>query len=228
LVDLPTIAEPVPEMSPEERRKAWLKLWLQDHGFIRDIYWNLHQVSDKVWRAAQPGPRQLQKAKDMGIKTILNLRGRRDHCGIYKLERETCHKLGLTLIDFPIRSRSPLDTPTLKAAAELFDGLEYPMLLHCKSGADRAGFMSTLYMFLYEQKPLYEAMGQLSLKYGHVKQAKTGVLDFFFETFSKETDGRQESFLPWVENQYDRDKLDASFKEGWVAGVLVNKILRRE
>ena len=27
----------------------------------------------------------------------------------------------------------------------IFDEIEYPVLLHCKSGADRAGFMSTLY-----------------------------------------------------------------------------------
>jgi len=193
------------------------------------MYWNLHQVSDKVWRSAQPGPNHLRRAKALGVQTILNLRGRRDTCGVYQLEREACHKLGLTLIDFPIRSRSPLDRPTLLAAAHLFNDLKYPMLLHCKSGADRAGFMSTLYMFLHEGMPLREAMDKhLCLRYGHIRQAKTGVLDFFFETFMKETDGLRESFIPWVETVYDRDDLEARFKEGWFAGLLVNSILRRE
>ncbi|MBN2751323.1 MAG: protein tyrosine phosphatase [Rhodospirillaceae bacterium] len=204
-------------------------MWLVDHGFIRDVYWNLHRVSDGVWRAAQPAPHHLRRACDMGVKTILNLRGRRDTCGAYQLEREACHRLGLSLVDFPIRSRSPLERETLLAAAPLFADMAYPMLLHCKSGADRAGFMSTLYLFLHEGVSLRTAMRtHLSLAYGHVRQAKTGVIDCFFEMFLEQTDGERESFIPWVENTYDRDALERRFKENWLAGILVNKILRRE
>ncbi len=229
MVDLPTIAPSAPELTPPPRRRAFLDMWLVDHGFIRDIYWNLHRVSDDVWRAAQPAPHHLRRARDLGVETVLNLRGRRDTCGAYQLEREACARLGLTLVDFPIRSRSPLERETLLAAARLFDDIQRPVLLHCKSGADRAGFMSTLYLFLHEGVALREAMGvHLSLAYGHVRQAKTGVIDFFFETFLAETDGRRESFVPWVETAYDREALDARFKEHWLAGIIVNKILRRE
>jgi len=228
-LDLPTIAAPAPELTPPERRRAFLDMWLVDHGFIRDIYWNLHRVADGVWRAAQPAPHHLRRARDLGVRTVLNLRGRRDTCGAYQLEREACARLGLTLIDFPIRSRSPLDRETLLAAAKLFGEIETPFLLHCKSGADRAGFMSTLYLFLHEGVALREAMRvHLSLRYGHVKQAKTGVIDFFFEEFLRETDGSREAFVPWVETRYDRTALEARFKENWLAGILVNKILRRE
>ena len=55
------------------------------------------------------------------------------------------------------------------------------MLMHCKSGADRAGLMSVLYRFLHEGVPLKEATQELSLKYGHFRQADTGILDYFFE-----------------------------------------------
>lgn len=228
-MDLPTIAPPAPELTPPERRRAFLDMWLVDHGFIRDIYWNLHRVGDGVWRAAQPAPHHLRRARDLGVRTVLNLRGRRDTCGAYQLEREACQRLGLTLVDFPIRSRSPLDRETLAAAAKLCAEIETPFLLHCKSGADRAGFMSTLYLFLREGVALREAMRvHLSLRYGHVRQAKTGVIDFFFEEFLRDTDGSREAFLPWVENVYDRQALDAKFKENWLAGLVVNKILHRE
>ena len=33
---------------------------------------------------------------------------------------------------------------------------------------------------------------------------------------------------PFAFRHYDRDKLDASFKENWAWGLLVNYILRRE
>jgi len=228
-IDLPRDAAPAPVMSAVQRLRAFLDMWLVDHGFIRDIYWNLHEVMPGVWRAAQPGPRQLRKAKRMGVKTILNLRGKREDCGSYILEREACEKLGLKLVDFPIRSRSPLDKETLHAAVHIFDQIEYPVLLHCKSGADRAGFMSTLYKFVKGGVPLAEAMKkELSLVYGHMRQAKTGVIDFFYESYIAANEKAPIAFLDWVDRFYDRDKLDASFKENWAWGILVNYILRRE
>lgn len=228
-MDLPTLAKPAPGLTTRQRLRAWVDLWLVDHGFIRDIYCNRHQVSAGVWRSAQPAPRHLRWAKRHGIRTILNLRGCRETDGTYLLEREECQKLGLTLVDFPIRSRSPLDRETLRAAVDLFGRLEYPVLLHCKSGADRAGFMATLYLFLHEGVPLRQAMDKhLSLVYGHMRQAKTGVIDFFFNRFLAETDGSRDSFVEWVACRYDRDTLEAQFKENWLAGILINFILRRE
>ncbi|MDR3439447.1 fused DSP-PTPase phosphatase/NAD kinase-like protein [Telmatospirillum sp.] len=228
-MDLPTLAKPCRELTGRERLRAYVDLWLVDHGFIRDIYCNRHLVSEGVWRSAQPAPHHLRWAKRHGIRTILNLRGCRENDGTYLLEREECQRLGLTLIDFPIRSRSPLDPATLRAAAQVFDEIEYPVLLHCKSGADRAGFMSTLYLFLRQGVPLRVAMKKhLSLAYGHLKHAKTGVIDFFFNRFLAESDGSPKAFLVWLDNRYDRDALEAQFKENWLAGLLINFVLRRE
>ena len=228
-IDLPRVAAPPPVLSVWQRVRAFLDMWLVDHGFIRDIYCNIHKVDDDVWRSAQPAPHHLRWAKRQGIRTIINLRGEREDCGSYILEAEACAKLGLTLVNFPIRSRSPLDRETLKAAVHLFDQVEYPVLMHCKSGADRAGFMATLYQFTKMGIPLADAMKtQLSLTYGHVKQAKTGVIDFFYATYLEANARQPISFLDWVERFYDRDQLDASFKENWAWGILVNYILRRE
>lgn len=228
-IDLPQRAASAPILTPLRRLRAFLDMWLKDHGFIRDIYCNIHQITPRVWRSAQPAPHHLRWAKRQGIRTILNLRGRREDCGSYILEREACEKLGLTLVDFPIRSRSPLDRETLKAAVALFDQIEYPVLMHCKSGADRAGFMATLYQFSQEGQSLPDAMReQLSLRYGHIKQAKTGVIDFFFESYLAANARTAIAFLDWVEQIYDRDRLNADFKENWLWGIIVNYVLRRE
>lgn len=228
-MDLPTPASPAPPLSPAERRRAFWDMWLVDHGFIRDIYANRHPVAPGVWRSAQPAPHHLEAAKALGVRTVLNLRGRRDTCGSYILERDACEHLGLTLIDFPIRSRGALERETLLAAAAIFDTLDYPLLMHCKSGADRAGFMATLYLFLREGRDLGQAMRiHLSLRYGHVRHAKTGIIDRFFATFLAETDGRPASFVPWVRDAYDPLKLEAGFRENRLAALIVNRILRRE
>jgi len=219
----------MPELTKLQRLRAFLDMFVVDHGFIRAIYCNVHPVAPGVWRSAQPSPKLLRWAKRKGIRTILNLRGRRDDCGSYILEREACQQLGLTLVDFPIRSRSPLDKETLRAAGALFGEIEYPVLMHCKSGSDRAGFMATLYLFLREGVPLRDAMKKhLSLAYGHLRQAKTGVIDFFFERYLADTGERPMPFFDWVDRVYDRKELEAKFRENWFAGIVIDYILRRE
>ena len=228
MVDLPKPATTFRPLVGADRRRAWRDLLLVDHGFLRELYLHKNRVTDDLWRSAQPAPRHLKAAKDAGFRTILNLRGARENDGGYLLEREACAALGLTLVDFPIRSRSPMEKPTLLAALDLWDTLEYPVLMHCKSGADRTGFMATLYRWQHVGLPLDQAMGQLSLRYGHIRQAKTGVLDFLFETYAKRERETGLTFREWIETEYDPVKLKAAFKESWVAGMLVDKILRRE
>ena len=228
MVDLPKPATAFQPLVGPARRRAWRDLLLVDHGFLRELYLHKNRVTDDLWRAAQPAPRNLKTARDEGFRTILNLRGARENDGGYLLEREACADLGLTLVDFPIRSRSPMEKPTLLAALDLWDTLEYPVLMHCKSGADRTGFMATLYLWQHVGLPLDQAMGQLSLRYGHIRQAKTGVLDFLFDTYAKRERDTGLSFREWIERDYDPATLKSAFKESWVAGMIVDKILRRE
>ena len=47
--------------TPEGRKRAWRNLFLGDHGFLRKIYDNSHQISDKVWRTYQPSPERLAR-----------------------------------------------------------------------------------------------------------------------------------------------------------------------
>ena len=228
MTDLPHRAAPAEPMTTDERRRAWLNLLFVDHGFLRHFYVHRHKVADGVWRAAQPAPHHLERFAAEGVKTILNLRGPRVECGAYRLERETCARLGLTLIDFPIRSRSCLDRETILAALDLWDGLELPLVMHCKSGADRTGFMATLYLWQRRGVPLRQAMDQLSWRYGHIRQAKTGVIDFFYESYLAAEAKTGIGFREWIETEYDPKALNAAFRENWLAGILVNKILRRE
>ena len=228
MVDLPSIAVPAPKLTGTAKRKAFITGVFKDHGCLREIYCNIRRVDGQMWRAAQPRPKHLRWAKRQGIKTVLNLRGRRDNCGSYLVEREVCHELGLTLVGFPIRSRSALEKPTVKAAVDLLLTLQYPVMMHCKSGADRTGFMSALYLFQTRNVPLEQAMDQLSLRYGHVRHAKTGVIDFFYEQYLSARANTGIGFLEWVEDEYDPRALDQRFKQNWAAGILIDKILRRE
>ena len=72
-----------------------------------------------------------------------------------------------------------------------------------------------------------EAAQQLAWKYGHFRQAKTGLLDAFFEAYFPYED-KGMAFYDWVDNVYDPDEVTRAFQaKGW-AVRLTDTILRRE
>lgn len=210
------------------RFKAYMQSIFGDHAFLRVGFSNAHWIGPDMVRAAQPWPYQLGYWKRDGIRTIINLRGGFD-TGFYVLEREACERLGLTLVDFTITSREVPRRETVLGARDLFERIEYPALMHCKSGADRAGIMSVFYRHFHLGHPIREAMTELGLRTLHVKQGKTGVLDYVFERYLEEAEPRGISFIDWVQSDaYDRQQIKADFKAEWWGTLLTDRLLQRE
>ncbi len=134
------------------RLRAWANMLFVDHGVLRLAYQNRHRVgTGGLWRSAQPAPHDLAWFKRRGVRTIISLRGGREH-GSWQLQREACEREGLRLVEFVVRSREAPSRQTLLAARDFFAGIDYPAVLHCKSGADRAGFAAALYLILHEDR----------------------------------------------------------------------------
>ena len=129
---------------------------------------------------------------------------------------------------FGIRSRALPTREEIAMADELFRTLEYPVLFHCKSGADRAGMMSTLYLILHEGVPVSEAKNQLSLKFGHIRQGKTGILDAMFDAYLADQPDEAMPFLEWTQTRFDPDAITQAFQSGTIGTLLTEKLLRRE
>ena len=213
---------------PVSRLGAWANMLLVDHGLFRLAYPNRHRVgSGLVWRSAQPSPRQIAWFKRQGVRTVITLRGGREH-GSWPLQREACEREGLRLVEFVLRSREAPSRETVLAAKDFFERVDYPAVMHCKSGADRAGLAAALFLILHEDMPVREAVRQLSPRYGHFRFAKTGILDAFFARYLLEGEPRGQDFLDWVENDYDPSSLKRSFRPGFWSDVLVDRVLRRE
>lgn len=209
------------------RPASYLDMLFVDHGIFRFLYVNRHALDDRAYRSAQPAPHHIRQFARQGVRTIVNLRGER-LCGSYWLEQEACRRHGIELVNYQVRSRAAPSREELRGARELFERIDYPMLMHCKSGSDRAGLMSVLYRHLRLGVPMEEAIKELSLRYGHFRQAETGVLDAFFERYIADTKLRPMPFFEWVETIYDPDELKRNFQsKGW-ANRLVNSVLRRE
>ena len=214
--------------TPKGRTAAYLDYLWKDHAYLRLGFSNAHWISDELVRTNQPWPHQLAEWKRHGIKTVINLRGGFD-ASFHALEKDACRRLGLTMVDFTITSREVPSRARVHGAKELFETIEYPALMHCKSGADRAGIMSVFYMHFRKGVPIREAMDQLHIRYLHVKQGKTGVLDYTFERYLAEGEPKGLSFLEWVDSDaYDEAAIKADFRAQMWGRLLTEGILKRE
>lgn len=202
--------------TPRSRRAAKWHFYLFDHGFLRGLWTNQYEIAPGVWRSNQPSPARLRKLADMGIKTILNLRGQ-DKFSFYLFEREACESLGITLIDRKIYARNLIGPKAYLELFDIFDRLEKPFLLHCKSGADRAGLVSALWLLDQEGASVDEARAMLSLKYAHLKRTKTGLMDHIIDCYAADTAQTPMPIRQWFAEVYDHRALIASFyaKMGW-------------
>ena len=205
----------------------YVDMLLFDHGIFRLVYLNRHQIDETASRSAQPAPHQIGHLARRGFRTIVNLRGPQPS-GSYWLEEQACARHGIELVNFQVRSRAAPTREEIHGAHALFDRITYPMIMHCKSGADRAGLMSVLYLHLKRGIPMYEAKRQLSLRFGHIRQADTGILDYFFERYMSDTAKEPMPFLQWVDTVYDPDELKRTFISNGLANRIVDGILRRE
>lgn len=213
--------------TPRGRLTAWLDALFVDHAALRLGWRNWHVVAPgRLYRSNHPMPWQIAQAvRRFGLRTVINLRGQRA-CGADALSRGAAARLGLVHLDHPLESRGAPHRDRILRLAETFRTMAEPALLHCKSGADRAGLASGVFLLLNGGSSA-EALTELTWRQGHVSRSRTGILDAFFLRYRAEAEGRL-PFLDWVRDEYDEDRLRADFRAGGLASFLVDRVLRRE
>lgn len=209
------------------RAAAWFDSLFVDHSVLRLAWDNLAEVvPGKLYRGNHPTPSRLARLKQtLGLVTLINLRGHRK-CGSDALSRDAAGRLGMIHVDMAFESRGAPHRDRILRFAEIYRTLQTPALMHCKSGADRAGLASAL-AIIFEGGTAAQASRQLSLRFGHFKRSKTGILDAFFVLYAEQAEGRI-PFLDWVRDEYDEDRLRGSFRAHGLSSFLNDHILVRE
>jgi protein tyrosine/serine phosphatase len=209
------------------RRNAWIDALFIDHAVFRLGWTNFAAVEPGgLYRSNHPLPYHLARfTRETGLKTLINLRGLAKN-GSDALSRDMAARLGLDFIDMALESRGAPQRERILRLADIYRGMAKPALIHCKSGADRAGLAAALYI-LINGGDTATAKRQLSLRYGHFRQSNTGILDAFIDNFARTGEGRK-AFLAWVTEDYDEAALRARFKSNPFARFVNDKILARE
>ena len=206
---------------------AWMNsLWV-DHAVLRTVWRNFAVVVPGQWyRASHPLPwRICGRVRRIGLRTIVNLRGPRE-CGSDALSRAAAARLGVNHVYMPFESRGAPHRDRILRFHEIWRTVETPVLMHCKSGADRAGLASGL-VLMFGGGTAADALGQLSLRFGHVRRAPPGILDAFFLRYQAEAEGRL-PFLDWVRDEYDEEALRRDFRAHGLASFINDQLLQRE
>lgn len=146
---------------------------------------NMHEVvPGELYRSAQLDPSQLgEYVKENRIATVLNLRGPNPNAPWYQDEIKESAELGVKHIDFAMKaSRELTDEQAMKLIAVMRDAPK-PLLIHCRSGADRTGLAAAMYVAAIAKKGEWAAQRQLWLNYGHI--ARIGAAVAMNRTFER-------------------------------------------
>lgn len=213
-----TVAPPSP---PLTRRRRWVRpavvgvllLALLAGGWeVVRVYAGLNDhavIPGRVYRSAQPSDRDVAKlVKSNGIRTVLNLRGTAPWDDAwYVPESRATFAADVSQEDVTLSAHTLPFPAELKRVVEVLDRSEYPILVHCKQGADRTGLVSAMARLLYTDATLAEARQQLWPRYGHWPVARTVNIDRFFDLYkAKLTEEKAthspERFRRWVLADY--------------------------
>jgi protein tyrosine phosphatase (PTP) superfamily phosphohydrolase (DUF442 family) len=210
------------------RFKAQFDAMTVEHNFTNVIRSNFHRIDEDAFRSSQPTTYQLRRViKRHKIKTVVNIRGYDDDSPMKLLEERVCRQMGVQIVYVNASSRNIPNDRILEDFKNTYESIEYPILIHCKAGADRAGLASTLYQYYHKKIPI-EKTNQLKFwPYGHIKYARTGLIDLFFEMYVKRSKEAPDDLIEFSKT-LDRDKIHREFKTTPFFEKLVDKVLRRE
>jgi hypothetical protein len=170
---------------------------------------NFHTVLDgRVYRCSQPTPEMLDKLiAEYGIRTVVNLRGTSDPLPWYLDEVRATHKYNICQEDIRFSANRLPPVPEVARLVEVLQRTEYPILLHCRRGADRTGLASAVVMLLQPGSRLEDGRHQLGCRFGHVAVGRPAQLDRFLDFYEDwlRANGKPhsaETFRDWALHHY--------------------------
>jgi protein tyrosine phosphatase (PTP) superfamily phosphohydrolase (DUF442 family) len=176
--------------------------WLKDHAVLRLFVPNFYRVDADLYRANHPGVRRLRIARDKGIRSVLSLRGE-DPSAPTLVERRACESLGLELGFVRLWTTRLVEGEVLLDLLQKLRTMPKPMLVHCKSGADRTGLAVTLYLHVLKGVPLAEARRALHWRYAHLPWSRAGIVHRMLDAYAEAHTATGIGFEDWVRTAYD-------------------------
>ncbi len=116
---------------------------------------NLHQVSEDLYRGAQPTAEGFRQLKALGVKTVINLR-------FFHSDRELITGTDLEYEEISMNTWHTEDEDVVRFLTLVSDKSRAPFFVHCQHGADRTGMMCAVYRIVIQGWTRDEAIKEMT------------------------------------------------------------------
>ncbi len=170
-----------------------------------------------VYRFAQPQPSDWPRLlKEVKPASVINLRGGSMKDPWYAAEAALAAR-GVDVYELTMSARARPRRFELLSLLDLFDRCRYPLLIHCKAGADRTGLASGLYRMYRLGEPPEIARGALTIAHGHVPITGTEHMHEPFIEYqawlkAQGVEHTSERLRAWVANDYHDPNQQTKFR----------------
>jgi tyrosine-protein phosphatase SIW14 len=127
---------------------------------------------DAIFRGAQPTGRGFYDLQQLGVKTIIDLRGDKTVIG----EAVVVHSLGMNFVSFPMKGLSAPSLTDIHKLMALLITLPKPIFIHCQHGEDRTGTVVAVWRMEIDRWTNLAAMAEA--KFYHINPIQFGMKHF--------------------------------------------------
>jgi len=143
---------------------------------------NFYKVSDELYRGRQPTAEGIAKLKELGIKTIVNLR-------MEESDSELLTDSNIAYERIAIKAKTVDEADVIKFLKIATNKEKTPVFLHCRRGADRTGMMVAVYRVAVQDWTKEEAIEEM-VKGGYrfsplCRKLKTFIMNLDIEKIRK-------------------------------------------
>ncbi len=135
---------------------------------------NLYRVSPTLYRSAQPRGNSLRDLSALGINTVVSLR-------VFRWAARSARDEGLTYVHIPMTAWNPEYADVVRFLKVVSDVRHAPVLVHCRRGADRTGFMVAIYRIVVQGWSKADAVEEMTAGGFEFNDAWTGLIEFIRE-----------------------------------------------
>lgn len=114
---------------------------------------NLWKVDDTLYRSEQPDAAAFKYLRDLGIKSVLNLRDRH-------VDTALLDGLDLVEYDVQIQAKAFTDAEIVRALRAIMAARK-PVLVHCQHGSDRTGAVIAMYRIVVQGWTREQALAEM-------------------------------------------------------------------
>jgi protein tyrosine phosphatase (PTP) superfamily phosphohydrolase (DUF442 family) len=127
---------------------------------MREGILNFAKVSDRLYRGAQPNSEGIKSLKNLGVKTIINLRMTEES---WKDEAALAVAHGISYTNVPFRGFGRPSDEQVQKVLEIIETSPGPVFVHCLHGCDRTGTVVACYRIKHDRWPTETALKEAAV-----------------------------------------------------------------